>query len=128
MMPYPMIPLYNATGMPVAYADDACQAIYDAQGNVVAWFEQELLYTVQGRYLGWVQQGWLYDRCGRPALFAENATGGPARPPLSQGTAAPARFRLAALSHPLPRRQPRPARRSRTLEWSPLSSITYFVQ
>lgn len=124
-----MIPLYTVAGEPVAYADDACQVIYDGKGTVVAWFEQELLYSAQGRYLGWVHQGWLYDRHGHPALFAENATGGPGRPTLlRQQPALPARTKLARLPQPLPRRQPRPARRSRTTEWSPVSGLAYFGQ
>ncbi|GGG50307.1 hypothetical protein GCM10011378_28060 [Hymenobacter glacieicola] len=128
-MQYPMIPLYNTTGAPVAYADEACRGIYDGQGSLVAWFEGEFLYTAAGRYLGWAEQGWVYDRHGRPALFAENAIGGPARPPISpRATTLPARISWAALPRPLPRRQPRPARRRRTAEWSPVSALTYFGQ
>lgn len=124
-----MIPLYNSTGLPVAYADEACQGIYDSKGNVVAWFEQELLYTLQGRYLGWAHQGWLYDRHGRPALFAENAIGGPPRPVVEpRHTGLPAYARLASLPRTRPARQPRPARRRHSLEWSPWSALTYFRQ
>lgn len=124
-----MIPLFNTTGTPVVYADDACRALYDREGNMVAWFAEELLYSPNGRYLGWAHQGWLYDRDGHPALFAENAVGGPERPSLNNmARALPHRIRLAPLPSALPRRQPRPARRLRAASWSLRSGLEYFRQ
>lgn len=123
-----MIPLFTTAGQPVAFADEACQALYDATGSVLAWFDKDLLYAPNGRYLGWVQQGWVYDRHGRPALFAENACGGPHRPAVHpEKVALPRRLRLAARPAAFPR-QPRPARRARTREWSPYSAAAYFCQ
>jgi hypothetical protein len=111
------------------YADDDCRALYDTEGNIVAWFEQEHLYALNGRYLGWAHQGWIYDRDGFPALFAENAIGGPERPRLTNmARALPRRIRLAPLPAALPRRQPRPARRRRATNWSARSGLTYFHQ
>lgn len=124
-----MIPLYNTAGKQVVYADDACRALYDAEGNVVAWFDEELVYSLNGRYLGWAYQGWIYDRNGHPALFAENAIGGPERPRLNNlARAIPKRMKLASLPTPLPQRQPRPARRNRASSWSPRSGAAYFTQ
>ncbi|SNC75921.1 hypothetical protein SAMN06265337_3120 [Hymenobacter gelipurpurascens] len=124
-----MITLYNMTGVPVVYADEDCRALYDVQGNIVAWFAQEHLYSLNGRYLGWAHQGWIYDRDGHPALFAENAIGGPERPSLhNKARALPNRIRLAPLPATLPRRQPRPARRHRAASWSRRSGLEYFSQ
>ncbi|SNR29615.1 4-fold beta flower protein [Hymenobacter mucosus] len=124
-----MIPLYTTAGVPLVYADDDCRALFSSTGQIVAWFEQELLYAPNGRYLGWAEHGWVYDRNGQPALFAENAQGGPARPnlSLSAGNATP-RTRWAQLPVRWPKPQPRPARRRKVTSWSPVSGLAYFAQ
>ncbi|WP_460611805.1 4-fold beta flower protein [Hymenobacter seoulensis] len=124
-----MIPLFNKAGVAIAFADDNCQAIFDAQGTVLAWFDQELLYATTGRYLGWAELGWIYDRDGQPALFTETAFGGLPRPRLQPVKAeVTGRLRWAQLPSKPVLRQPRPARRTRVRHWSLVSALSYFQQ
>ncbi|RTQ45681.1 hypothetical protein EJV47_24665 [Hymenobacter gummosus] len=122
-----MIPLYDYSGAPVAYADDLCLAVYLPDGTLAAWFDNGLLYTPQGRYLGWVDNGWVLDRTGHPALFADNASGRPLRPPVQAPSAAlwPRPVRRAVRP---PAKAARPARRGRKPDWSALSGPGYFQQ
>jgi hypothetical protein len=122
-----MIPLYDYAGAAIAYADDACQAIYLPDGRLAAWLDDGLLYTPDGRYLGWAQQGWILDPSGRAVLFADDARGLPAKPAVHPPAAA-----LWPRPHRLPkrplRRAARPARRARIPEWSALSGPGFFRQ
>ncbi|WP_139362213.1 4-fold beta flower protein [Hymenobacter sp. CRA2] len=122
-----MIPLYCQQGKAVAYADDACLALYLTDGTFAAWLDDGFLYAPDGRYLGWIHQGWVLDRSGRPALFADNASGRPVRPPVSAPSAG---FWPRAPQRPqrVPIRGARPARRGRVAEWSPLTGLAFFHQ
>ncbi|GAB2941425.1 hypothetical protein GCM10027048_02270 [Hymenobacter coalescens] len=122
-----MIPLYSHAGAAVAYADDACRAIYFPDNRLAAWLDDGLLYAPNGHYLGWIHHGWVLDRTGRAALFADNATGRPSKPPV---TPPPPGFwpRPSQLPRKPPKRKNRPARRGRIAEWSTLSGPEFFQQ
>lgn len=122
-----MIPLYSPTGTVVAFADDACRILYYPDGRLAAWLDDGLLYAPDGRYLGWVHHGWILDRAGRAALFAENAAGKPARPPVYAPSAG---FwpRPSSIPRRSVARSTRPARRGRIPEWSTYAGPAFFQQ
>ena len=114
------VTFYDHRGAPVAYAED--DAIYLFNGRPVGWIGADSVCAYSGRFLGWYTNGSLWDRSGRPALFTEDASGGPARPARQARPARGARQARPARGA----RQARTARPARSSAWSELSGERFF--
>lgn len=106
--------LYDSEGRAVCYLDDDGTSIFLHDGSPVAWVSEQGIHTYGGSHLGWFEDGWVFNRAGDRVLFAEGATGGPARP-LRQ--ARPLRG-ARRVRPPKTAREARPSKPIRSLCWA----------
>lgn len=70
---------FDRTGRATCYSPDG-EHLYLWNGRPSGFICDGKIYSFKGRVLGWIENGWLYDRRNAPALFSEDAVGGPVKP------------------------------------------------
>ncbi|MDB5695110.1 MAG: hypothetical protein JWN21_653 [Sphingomonas bacterium] len=114
---------FDRHGIATCYSPDG-ETIYLWSGEPVGYFHNDQIYSFRGRLLGWHENGWLYDRVNRPALFSQDATGGPVKP-VRQVKPAKGVRKVKPVKGV---RQVAHVRRVRSTSWSEYSGAGYFNQ
>ncbi len=111
------------------------EAIYDRNGKLVGWLEQDIVYSVDGcprafmrggavysfgsAYLGWFDRGYFRDGTGAAVAWVRGAHGGPAAPAPTAPTDRPfLQFALLPSLPPLPPLRPVPSRVWSAVAWA----------
>ncbi|WP_372490581.1 4-fold beta flower protein [Microbacterium sufflavum] len=81
--------LWDRNGRVVGWIDD--DRLRSLDGRVIGWLvSDELVYSLRGQHVGWFEEGQFWDLKGHVVTFAQNATSGPSKPELSDVPAVPA--------------------------------------
>jgi hypothetical protein len=113
--------VYDRHGDAIAYIERD-RSIFSFGGDPLGYLVDEKIYSYGGQFLGWLENGWLHDRNNDPALFSENATGGPLRPLRSLASLKS----LKSLKPLKSLREMPPLRPLRGSSWSEFSGLHYF--
>ena len=116
-----MLTFYDSSGTAVAHLDDDGESLYLYDGEPVAWLSEGSVFAYSGSYPGWFEDGWIYDRSGSPALFTDDASGGPRKP-----VRAVRGIRNVRAVRPV--REVTPVRPVLSSSWSEVSGPEYFSQ
>ena len=114
---------FDRNGNATCYCADG-EHLYLWDGAPVGYFQEGRVYGFNGKLLGWIENGWLYDRQNKPALFSEDAQGGPTKPTRKVKPVKSVRRVRPVKSV----RQSAPTKPTRSSTWSASANALYFSQ